>query len=39
MYLSVRLLLADYSAKARLLEALCTMQTPVLMKILNSKEP
>ena len=39
MYLSVRLLMADYRAKAKLLEALCTMQTPALMKILNSKEP
>ena len=30
---------ADSSTKSKLLEALCTIQTPVLMTILNSKEP
>ena len=38
MQLSVRLLLADSSAEAKLLEVLRTMQTLVLMTISNSKE-
>lgn len=33
------LLLVDSSTKAKLLEARCTMQTPVLTTIFNSKEP
>ena len=38
MWLSVKLLLADLSTKAKLLKALYTIKTPVLMTILNSKE-
>ena len=36
--MSVRLLLADFSAKAKFLEALYPIKTPVLLEILNSKE-